>query len=179
MKINLKNIFTLKYKHVSNWVIIALLLLTISLDSHEVSHTFASNLISDSVFDIKCFPSSEINTEVSIIFVGDIMLSRGVAGKMRSYKDYNYPFLKARDYLKTGDLVFGNLETSITEGRKIRGGEMVFRADPEVAESLKESGFSILSLANNHSMNFGEDGIKNTLAQEKTKSQLIVRFTLT
>ncbi|GAG53101.1 unnamed protein product, partial [marine sediment metagenome] len=92
--------------------------------------------------------------EVSLVAVGDIMLSRVVDSKMRKY-GMDYPFLQTREYLKTGDIVFGNLETPITPGRQIFTGEMTFRSDPGVENELVEAGFSIVSLANNHTPNFG------------------------
>jgi len=64
--------------------------------------------------------------------------------------------------LKTGDIVFANLENPIAEGRTIKPGEMFFRADPNLVSELKDNNFSILSLANNHSGNFGTDGLKQT-----------------
>lgn len=107
---------------------------------------------------------------VSLIAVGDIMLSRGVAGRIRRNNDPDYPFLKVRDFLKTGDMVFGNLECPITDGRKIVSKEMTFRADPSSAIALKDAGFTILSLANNHSPNFGKKGLKDTFSHLKEKS---------
>lgn len=111
---------------------------------------------------------------VSIIFVGDIMLSRNVDAKIHKYNDYNYPYKETKDYLKTGDIVFGNLETSVTPGRKITTNEMTFRADPENAKALKDNGFTILSLANNHTPNFGEKGLKDTINYlEKAEIQYV------
>jgi poly-gamma-glutamate synthesis protein (capsule biosynthesis protein) len=101
--------------------------------------------------------------EVSLIAVGDVMLSRGVAQKIKQHNDSDYPFLKTKDYLKSGDLVFGNLETPITAGREIESGEMIFRADSDVAPALKNAGFNVLSLANNHILNFGKKGLEDTL----------------
>lgn len=105
----------------------------------------------------------EINLpkEVTLLAVGDIMLSRRVGDKMLQF-GYDYPFLEVGEYLKQADFVFGNLETPITPGRQIKTGEMVFRADPEVVNSLKENNFSILSLANNHTPNFGQKGLEDT-----------------
>jgi poly-gamma-glutamate synthesis protein (capsule biosynthesis protein) len=103
----------------------------------------------------------EESKEVSMVFVGDIMLSRDVARKMKS-KGENYPFLETFNYLKGADLVFGNLETSITEGREIQTNEMVFRADPGVEKVLKEANFQVLSLANNHTPNFFKKGLLDT-----------------
>ena len=100
--------------------------------------------------------------EVNLIAVGDIMLSRNVDGKMEEHKDYKYPFLKTAQFLKSTDITFGNLECPITPGRDIKTGEIVFRADIESTEGLKYAGFDILSLANNHTPNFGQEGLKNT-----------------
>ena len=100
--------------------------------------------------------------KVSLIAVGDVMLSRSVDSAIKRHGDYKYPFLKTTDLLKSADITFGNLETAITPGRQVVSGEMMFRSDPEVVEGLNLAGFDILSLANNHSMNFGQQGIKDT-----------------
>ena len=99
---------------------------------------------------------------VSLIVVGDVMLSRDVAGRIKKHQNVDYPFLKTGDYLRTADLVFGNLESPVTEGRNISSYEMIFRADPGVEKSLKAAGFSVLSLANNHIFNFGHQGLEDT-----------------
>lgn len=98
---------------------------------------------------------------VTLIAVGDIMLSRNVASKM-SKNGMDYPFLKTREYLKSGDIVFGNLETPIFPGRKISRSEMIFRADPGSENALVDAGFSVVSLANNHTPNFGEKALQDT-----------------
>ncbi|PIX91979.1 hypothetical protein COZ26_04265, partial [Candidatus Kuenenbacteria bacterium CG_4_10_14_3_um_filter_39_14] len=104
----------------------------------------------------------QASEEVSLVAVGDISFSRGVERMVKKQKDLNYPFLKIRDYLKSADLVFGNLETPITEGPEIPDFEMVFRSNPGTEQTLKQAGFSVLSLANNHTPNFGEQGLKDT-----------------
>jgi poly-gamma-glutamate synthesis protein (capsule biosynthesis protein) len=95
------------------------------------------------------------------------MLSRNVARAIKKHWDLNYPFLKVKDYLKEGDIVFGNLETPLTPGRDIKTGEMVFRSDPKMAKVLADNGFSVLSLANNHSPNFGAKGLSDTFKHLK------------
>lgn len=100
--------------------------------------------------------------EVSLIAVGDISYSRGVERMVAKQKDINYPFQKVQDYLNGADLVFGNLETPITQGREISDFEMVFRSNSGTEKALKQAGFSILSLANNHTPNFGEQGLIDT-----------------
>src|SRR3989337_399072 len=113
---------------------------------------------------------AEESPAVSLIAVGDIMLSRGVAGRIRRNNDPNYPFLKVKDFLKNGDIVFGNLECPLTDGSKIVSKEMTFRADPASADALKQAGFTVLSLANNHSPNFGKKGLKDTFSYLKGKN---------
>ncbi|MFH1789949.1 MAG: CapA family protein [bacterium] len=105
---------------------------------------------------------SQIKGEVSLIAVGDISYSRGVERTVKKENDINYPFYKIKDYFKSADLIFGNLETPITQGREIAYLEMLFRSNPGTQQALKEAGFSVLSLANNHTMNFGEKGLKDT-----------------
>lgn len=122
--------------------------------------------VSSALLSLPSEPVPEPPPEVSLIAVGDIMLSRNVAAKMRRY-GHEYPFVKVADYLKTGDLVFGNFELPITPGRVIKTGEMVFRAEPGVEKILKKFGFSILSLANNHTPNFGAKGLKDTFVYLK------------
>jgi len=100
--------------------------------------------------------------EATLIAVGDISYSRGVERIVKKHKDLNYPFLKIRDYLNSADLVFGNLETPITYGQEIPDFEMIFRSNPGTQLPLKQAGFTVLSLANNHTPNFGELGLKDT-----------------
>lgn len=115
---------------------------------------FFDQLILEKIFRYK--------KQVSLLAVGDIMLSRDVASQIKKLNDYHYPFLKTVALTQTADLAFGNLETPITPGRQIKTGEMLFRSDPEVVQGLVYAGFDILSLANNHTPNFGQKGLLDT-----------------
>jgi len=103
------------------------------------------------------------NENLKLVAVGDIMLSRGVAMQIQGQKDPGWLFDHMEEYLQGGDITFGNLEGPITEGRKIEMPEMVLRADPGVEHALKKAGFDILSLANNHMMDFGAGGLNDTI----------------
>lgn len=100
--------------------------------------------------------------DVSLIAVGDVMLSRAVARKMKA-KGLDYPFRDTSEYLRSADMVFANLETPITPGRAISDDELTFRSDPAVVGELKRAGFTVFSLANNHTPNFGAKGLLDTL----------------
>jgi len=102
----------------------------------------------------------------TMLFVGDIMLSseRGVGEQMEKEGDYKYPFLKIADVLKSADLTFGNLEGSISSRGEDGGGRYSFRADPKSVLGLVFAGFDVLSIANNHIFDWGEDAFKDTIS---------------
>jgi len=104
----------------------------------------------------------EQEKQLTLMAFGDIMLSRNVAGKMKTNGN-DYPFLKVRDTLKTADIVFANLENPITPGPEIKTGQMMFHANPGSEQALKDAGVSIVSLANNHTPNFGANGLTDTV----------------
>lgn len=92
--------------------------------------------------------------EISIVAVGDILLSRNV-GKRMDEKGVKYPFLKTFQVIQAADLALANLESPFGEkGEKVREGT-VFKAEPEYLEGPKSAGFDAFSLANNH---FGDQG---------------------
>jgi poly-gamma-glutamate synthesis protein (capsule biosynthesis protein) len=109
----------------------------------------------------KVLPQTESAGSWTLAAVGDIMLSREVERKMLT-NGMHYPFSETRSLIQSADFAFANLETSITPGRQIQDGEFSFRADPRSADALAKAGFDLVSLANNHSPNFGETGLKDT-----------------
>lgn len=102
--------------------------------------------------------------QATLIAVGDVMLSRDVAKRIAEKKDRNFPFLKVTDYLKSADMTFGNLECPIMKGPVVTRDAMRFHAHPGVETALKQAGFSVLSLANNHLPDSGPRGVTNTTA---------------
>lgn len=107
---------------------------------------------------------SPLEPQATLIAVGDVMLSRDVAKRIAENKDPNFPFLKVTDYLRSADMTFGNLECPITEGPVVTRDAMKFHAHPGVERALKQAGFSVLSLANNHLPDYGPKGVIRTTA---------------
>ncbi len=100
---------------------------------------------------------------ITLLFVGDIMLSRSIGNIMARKNDWRYPFLKIADFLRSADIVFGNLEGPISaRGTKV-GSIYSFRSDPRVIEGLLYAGFDVLSIANNHIWDYGADAVRDTL----------------
>ncbi len=101
---------------------------------------------------------------VKMLFVGDIMLDRVVAINSER-KGVDSLFYKVRDLLTSSDLTVGNLEGPITDEPSIAQQDfsiLRFTFDRKFAHVLKDYGFSALSLANNHSMDFGQNGYDQT-----------------
>ena len=100
---------------------------------------------------------------VKAIFVGDIMLSRSVAKQMEEKEDFNFSFLKSKDFLNQADFVFGNLEGPISDQGQNQGSIYSFRADPNVVKGLEGANFKVLSLANNHIWDWGQPALLQTI----------------
>ena len=111
----------------------------------------------------------EGNETITILLVGDIMLNRGVEYMVekRGEGDFKFPFLKIAEYLNKADLLFGNLESPISDKGTRVGSIYSFRAEPKSIEGLVFSGFDILSLANNHAFDYGWEALEDTLERLK------------
>ncbi len=109
--------------------------------------------------------------EINIVGVGDIML--GTAYPSRLYLPPNEdckPLLEeVKPYLLEADISFANLEGALVDGGKMSKNCSdtlkcyAFRMPEKFASCLSESGFDILSLANNHSGDFGDNGRERTM----------------
>ncbi len=105
---------------------------------------------------------SPARADVTLVAVGDVMMARGVERICRT-KGWDYPFASTRAVLNGADITFGNLECSISR-RGIKADRMfALRADPACLPALKRAGFSVMSVANNHTMDYGRDAFSDTL----------------
>ncbi len=75
-----------------------------------------------------------------------------------------HPFEYVARYLRAGDIVFGNLEGVLCRTGVAAEKETTLRASPCMAVHLRQAGFSILNVANNHALDFGPAGLRRTLA---------------
>jgi len=111
--------------------------------------------------------SPEQEKTITMIFVGDIILDRGVEYMIQQHNDWKWPFLKVADELRKADILFGNLESVISDkGTKV-GSIYSLRAEPETIEGLTFAGFDVLSLANNHAFDYTVEALKDTFVRLK------------
>lgn len=78
--------------------------------------------------------------------------------------DYTYPFALLKSTLMEGDMGFANLEGPVTlEGERVTDKTFTFKMAPESLDGIIGAGFTLFSIANNHILDFGETGLRNTL----------------
>jgi len=101
---------------------------------------------------------------VSLVAVGDVMLGSWVVAHLDS-SGSTYPFAATKHILHAADFAIANLEAPFTDrGEQVKDKQFTFRVPPKHARGLKESGFDILHLANNHILDFGPEGLFDTMA---------------
>lgn len=111
-----------------------------------------------------------IAPDISITAVGDIMLGTNFPDDRTAPDDGKYLLHAVSSILRDADITFGNLEGVLLEGGdaakecKNPVSCYVFRSPPHYANYLKKAGFDVMSLANNHARDFGEEGRSASMA---------------
>lgn len=114
------------------------------------------------VFSLILLPALADAEEIVINAVGDIMLAGRWTPVLRK-TGYTLPFGSVKAELAGGDINLANLECPIARrGTEFRSKKFRFRAEPEVARAIRSAGFNLVTLANNHSMDFGWPALAET-----------------
>lgn len=101
--------------------------------------------------------------KITLSAVGDIMLA-GSGAATFARAGFQYPFAATSHELRRADISIGNLEAPLaTGGDEFTDKKFRFKVNPKAAGALKKAGFSVLTLANNHIMDFGSRGLRETL----------------
>lgn len=112
--------------------------------------------------DIAVATSGWSDSSLTIVFVGDIMLGRGVK-RITDTAGLHYPFLPTYSLLRSADLAIGNLESPLTTADYKTTSPWKFKGDTSAAAfTLRRAGFGLLALANNHAPDCGDDGFYDT-----------------
>jgi poly-gamma-glutamate synthesis protein (capsule biosynthesis protein) len=102
---------------------------------------------------------------VRIAAMGDTMLGRRVGERFRARpEDFTMPAIA--DFLRAHDIVFLNLECPVSaNGRPdpIQKPNVTFRAEPATLQILKDLGVTVVSLGNNHMLDYGPEALSDTL----------------
>ena len=104
------------------------------------------------------------NSEIRILFVGDILLSRNVKEEIQIKK--TFPWKNMESLFHSADLVVGNLEGAVGEFSDAINpnfGSPIFNIDSSDITLLKKAGFNAITLENNHSSDLGNIGKAKTI----------------
>lgn len=111
------------------------------------------------------------NKPIKIAAVGDIMLGSPSPNESRMPPNDGADLLKdVTPIISSADIAFGNLEGPMTDGgrsAKCGAGSLrcfAFRMPTRYGKYLKAAGFDVMSVANNHALDFGDKGQADTRA---------------
>lgn len=109
-------------------------------------------------------PMAVSNEPVTLAFTGDIMMGGSAAHKLKTEGPDSF-FTHTTSLLKEADIAMGNLEGPLGEsGEKFPHKKYNFLVDLSAATGLAHAGFKLLTLANNHTMDFGPEALQSTIA---------------
>ncbi|MBP2676242.1 MAG: capsule biosynthesis protein [Deltaproteobacteria bacterium] len=122
--------------------------------------------------DNVAIPPAEDLPAIRVAAVGDIMMGTTFPEPILPPEDGATLFRSVAPLLAGNDVVFGNLEGPLTDVERSpkcpkprRNGRpcFAFRTPPRYAARLAEAGFTAVNIANNHALDFGMEGLDNTL----------------
>jgi len=96
--------------------------------------------------------------------VGDLNFAGGLGERIIA-RGPDYPWAGTAEVLAGTDLRLGNLETPLSlKGQVYVEKEWTLHADPRTVESLVRGGFNVVTMANNHAMDFGPLAMQETIS---------------
>lgn len=105
-----------------------------------------------------------LNSKKTVVvgFTGDVMLGR-LVNQTISSNGYDYPWGNVLPLLKKNDFNIINLESTFTKSEKRVFKVFNFKADPDKIKTLVDANISLVNLANNHCLDFNEEGLRETI----------------
>ena len=101
--------------------------------------------------------------EISLLATGDLYLGSRALPYLKK-KHPSYPFSGIQSYINNADVVIANLESPLTNhNQKYVEKKFLLKAPPYFSDRIKDSGIDIVTLANNHTMDFGIKGLTDTI----------------
>lgn len=86
------------------------------------------------------------------------------------HEDYFHYFKNVKDTFNEGDLVFGQLESVLSERLELSScTRMGCSSEPRALDAIKDAGFDVLSFASNHAVDYGRTAFEDTLKNIREK----------
>jgi poly-gamma-glutamate capsule biosynthesis protein CapA/YwtB (metallophosphatase superfamily) len=94
---------------------------------------------------------------------GFTLVSTGDLAPLYSSSDRKWPTSELWECLRSADLTMTNLELPLTTADTPTDKAITLRADPNIAPSLREKGIDLATVANNHALDYGPEGLAETI----------------
>ena len=111
--------------------------------------------------------------KLSLIAVGDVLIHESVYKDAYKYEsnsyDFGHMFTEIEPILKNYDLKFCNQESTIGGSYLGISGYPSFNSPDEIGDEIVRLGFNLISLANNHALDRGEDAVSYSNSYWKSK----------
>lgn len=108
--------------------------------------------------------AEESRTTVTLAFVGDVMLAESI-GYLARARGPEYLLSGVAEVLREADIAVANLETAVsTRGAPAADKQYTFRSHPEALKSLTAGAIDLVSVANNHSLDYGRQAFVDTMS---------------
>lgn len=119
-------------------------------------------------------PETEPETEPQeerflLTFAGDCTLGTDPRKYDEQYQfiwtigdDYEFPFRNVAEYFRNDDFTFVNLEGNFSDEKRYSDSQFSFRGPTAYTQILTSSSIEVVTLANNHTMDFGKAGYQDT-----------------
>ena len=133
--------------------------------NNNIDETNATETLQSKNKVMETIPTEPKNIEIDLIAVGDIMChppQTNAAKIGENEYDFTPNYKYVKKHIENANIAFGNYET-VTFSEKPLDGYPVFNSPIETVEALKDTGFDVLSTANNHSLDQGKGGIISTI----------------
>ncbi|HVH62518.1 MAG TPA: CapA family protein [Candidatus Dormibacteraeota bacterium] len=112
------------------------------------------------LFHPRYIPSSDPNRVRTLLVTGDVIPARGVNYFATQRHDFLWPFRPTADYARNADVTYVNLETPLFAGCPVDPNSgFTFCGDARFVDGLTLMGAKVVNLANNHTSNYGAQGI--------------------
>ena len=136
-----------------------------------------STLLFSLIFSLYLYPQKA--KSISITGIGDIMLGTNFPSEKYLPKDCNLLLSNVSNIISNSDITFGNLEGCLSDNAKLKKRCKdstkcyAFRMPKKFGACLQSIGLDIVSIANNHIMDFGIEGLSDT---KKTLDSLDIEY---
>lgn len=151
-----------------------------TVDTHrEVPASETSSTVTQTTTEPTEATTVPEDKRVHVVAAGDNLIHYSVYKNAEQYAGgYGYDFKpiykNVKNIIEGADLAILNQETIISESNEVRGangGALLFNSPPEVADAVIDLGFDVFTMANNHLLDYGVQGLTESINFWRAREQ--------